>query len=82
MASTPISVVSKGSWVIGLIRTMRPKQWTKNIIIYAGIVFDGQLLVWDSLMRVTLGFILLCLGAGAVYIINDLLDIELSLIHI
>ncbi len=76
MASTPISVVSKGSWVIGLIRAMRPKQWTKNIIIYAGIVFDGQLLVWDSLMRVTLGFILLCLGAGAVYIINDLLDIE------
>ncbi|HEX2905312.1 MAG TPA: decaprenyl-phosphate phosphoribosyltransferase [Phototrophicaceae bacterium] len=62
--------------LIGLLKTMRPKQWTKNIFIYAGLVFDGQLFVWDSLLRVTVSFILLCLAASSVYVINDLADIE------
>jgi len=62
--------------LIGLIRTMRPKQWTKNVIIYAGLVFDGQLFILDSFLRVTLSFILLCLAASTIYIINDLVDIE------
>jgi 4-hydroxybenzoate polyprenyltransferase len=55
---------------------MRPKQWTKNVIIYAGIVFDGQLFHADSFLRVTLSFFLLCLAASTVYIVNDLVDIE------
>ncbi|MDZ4763923.1 MAG: decaprenyl-phosphate phosphoribosyltransferase [Chloroflexota bacterium] len=59
-----------------LFRTMRPRQWTKNAFVYAGIVFDGQLFVVDSLLRVTATFFLLCLISGSVYIINDLVDIE------
>jgi 4-hydroxybenzoate polyprenyltransferase len=55
---------------------MRPKQWTKNVIIYAGIVFDGQLLTLQSLLIVTMSFVLLCLSASTIYIINDLVDIE------
>ncbi len=55
---------------------MRPKQWTKNVIIYAGLVFDGQLLIPDSFFRVTVSFVLLCLAASTIYIINDLVDIE------
>jgi len=62
--------------LIGLVRTMRPKQWTKNGIIYAGIVFDGQLFVLDSFVRVTISFILLCLISSSIYIVNDLVDIE------
>jgi 4-hydroxybenzoate polyprenyltransferase len=62
--------------LIGLLRTMRPKQWTKNIIIFAGIVFDGQLFKAESFLRVAVSFVLLCLAASAVYIINDLVDIE------
>jgi 4-hydroxybenzoate polyprenyltransferase len=55
---------------------MRPRQWTKNAFVYAGIVFDGQLFNGDSFFRVTATFFLLCLISGAVYIINDLVDIE------
>jgi 4-hydroxybenzoate polyprenyltransferase len=55
---------------------MRPRQWTKNGFIFAGIVFDGQLLVPDSLLRVSVSFILLCLVSSTIYIINDLVDIE------
>jgi 4-hydroxybenzoate polyprenyltransferase len=59
-----------------LLRTMRPKQWLKNGIVFVALVFDGQLLVWNSLGRVLLAFALFCLIAGTVYIINDLADIE------
>ena len=55
---------------------MRPKQWTKNVIIYAGLVFDGQLFNAEAFLRVTLSFVLLCFVASTIYIINDLIDIE------
>jgi 4-hydroxybenzoate polyprenyltransferase len=55
---------------------MRPRQWTKNAIVYAGIVFDGQLFNFESFLRVTAALVLLCLISGAIYIINDLVDIE------
>jgi 4-hydroxybenzoate polyprenyltransferase len=55
---------------------MRPRQWTKNAIVVAGIVFDGQLFNPNSLTRVVASFVLLCLISGAIYIINDLVDIE------
>ena len=60
---------------------MRPKQWTKNVIIYAGLVFDGQLFNAEALLRVTFSFVLLCLSASTVYIINDLVDIERDKLH-
>lgn len=67
--------------LLGLFKTMRPWQWTKNVIIYAGLVFDGQLFVLDSFLRVTLSFFLLCLVASTIYIVNDLADIELDRQH-
>ncbi|MDX1995186.1 MAG: decaprenyl-phosphate phosphoribosyltransferase [bacterium] len=63
--------------LLGLLRTMRPKQWTKNLLfVFPGIVFDGKLFQLDPLLRVLLAFVLLSLVSGSVYIINDLADIE------
>ncbi|NDJ77597.1 MAG: decaprenyl-phosphate phosphoribosyltransferase [Chloroflexi bacterium] len=62
--------------VRGLIRIMRPKQWPKNGFVFAGIMFDQQLTDPDSLLRVIFAFVLLCLSASAIYVINDLVDIE------
>ena len=62
--------------LIGLIRTMRPKQWFKNVFVFAPLVFDEKLLRPGYLARTTAGFVLLCLMSGTVYIINDLVDIE------
>jgi len=62
---------------LGLIRTMRPKQWTKNILfVFPGIIFDQQLFDIDAVLRVIIACVLLILMSGAVYIINDLVDIE------
>jgi 4-hydroxybenzoate polyprenyltransferase len=59
-----------------IIKTMRPRQWIKNGFIFAALVFDQQLLNFRSLMDTAIGFVLLSLGASAVYLINDIADLE------
>jgi 4-hydroxybenzoate polyprenyltransferase len=58
-----------------LLKTMRPRQWPKNLFIFAALVFDRQLLTLAPLLRTLAGFVLLCLASGLVYIINDLVDL-------
>ena len=62
--------------LIGLLRIMRPRQWAKNVLIFAGLVFDGQLFNPHSAGLVMISFMLLCLAASTIYIVNDLADIE------
>lgn len=64
-----------------LIKTMRPQQWLKNILIFAALVFDGKLGVIPDLVRTSIGFLLFCLVSSAVYIINDLADVEADRLH-
>jgi len=59
-----------------LIEAMRPKQWAKNIFIFAPLVFDQKLFHPIYLARTVAGFVLLCLISGAVYLMNDLVDAE------
>jgi 4-hydroxybenzoate polyprenyltransferase len=61
---------------VGLLKTMRPKQWTKNAFIFGALVFDGKLLSPVPLALTLIGFGLLCLISGTVYLINDLVDVE------
>ena len=62
--------------LIGLIRTLRPKQWTKNGFVFVPLVFDVKVFQLEPLLRTLAGFVLLCLISGTVYLINDLVDIE------
>lgn len=59
-----------------LLKTMRPKQWTKNAVVFAPLIFDEKLFEATLLARTLLAFVLFCLVSSAVYIINDLVDIE------
>jgi 4-hydroxybenzoate polyprenyltransferase len=59
-----------------LIKTLRPKQWTKNLFVFAALVFDGKLFQRGPLLRTVAGFVLFCLISSTVYVINDLVDIE------
>ncbi len=70
----------------GLLRTMRPKQWTKNVFIFAAVVFDSKLLAPGPFFatpfgKSLLGFILLCLMSSIVYIVNDIADVEADRQH-
>ncbi|MEA3340771.1 MAG: decaprenyl-phosphate phosphoribosyltransferase [Chloroflexota bacterium] len=62
--------------LINLIKTMRPKQWVKNVFAFAPLVFDVKLFDPRYLAQTIAGAGLLCLISGAVYIINDLVDME------
>jgi len=55
---------------------MRPRQWSKNAILYAGVVFDRHLLEFKPMLLATLGFVCFCAISSAVYLLNDLIDIE------
>jgi 4-hydroxybenzoate polyprenyltransferase len=64
-----------------LLKTMRPRQWPKNIFLFAALVFDKQLLIFDAFVRTAEGFVLFCLISSAVYIFNDIADIEADREH-
>jgi len=67
--------------ISGLIKSLRPKQWTKNGFIFAALVFDVKLFQPELFLKTLAGFILLCFISGTVYLINDLVDIEKDRAH-
>lgn len=61
---------------------MRPRQWTKNIFVFAALVFDGSLdNLGPRIVSTMIAFVLLCLMSSTVYIMNDLSDIEADREH-
>ncbi len=54
---------------------MRPRQWTKNVFVFAALVFDGKLFHLQDFLRTLAGFGLFCLISSAIYIFNDLMDV-------
>lgn len=69
------------AWLTPLIKTMRPRQWVKNGLLFIPLIFDKQLTNWPALGRVILGFVLFCLLSSLIYIINDLVDLEADRRH-
>jgi 4-hydroxybenzoate polyprenyltransferase len=59
-----------------LVQSMRPRQWTKNLALFVGLVFAQQLFTLTSFERVSVAFVVFCLASSSVYIFNDLLDLE------
>jgi 4-hydroxybenzoate polyprenyltransferase len=58
------------------ILAMRPKQWTKNLLVFAALVFSERLFEPRYILDVVIAFVCFCLASGAVYILNDLRDRE------
>lgn len=66
-----------GSYVLaGLFATMRPRQWPKNAFVFVPLFFDRKLNDLPSVIATVIAFVLLCLMSSAVYVMNDLADIE------
>ena len=59
-----------------LLKTMRPKQWVKNVFVFAAVVFDKQLTNPVALLHTVLAVVAFCLISSAVYLVNDLVDVE------
>ena len=55
---------------------MRPHQWTKNLLLFAGVLFSKHLFDLEKLFIASGAFVVFCLVAGGIYIFNDLIDLE------
>jgi 4-hydroxybenzoate polyprenyltransferase len=64
-----------------LIRSLRPSQWTKNLFVFAGLIFGEKLRDPAAVVQATLAFGVFCLLSGTVYLINDVLDREADRLH-
>ena len=69
------------SMVLGLLVSLRPTQWTKNLIIFAALLFGQRLLDAASVIRAVEAFAVFCALSGVVYLFNDLADREADRRH-
>lgn len=64
-----------------LVASLRPRQWTKNLLVFAGLIFSQSLQQPALVARSTLAFVLFCLLSGGIYLINDVMDAERDRAH-
>ncbi len=64
-----------------LLISLRPHQWTKNLLVFAGLLFGQRLLDAAALARSTAAFAIFCALSSAVYLFNDILDREADRRH-
>ena len=60
----------------GFVTTLRPEQWTKNLVLFAGLIFAGGLGEGELLRLAGSGFLVFCALSGATYVLNDLVDVR------
>jgi len=63
------------------ISAIRPRQWTKNLILFAGIIFAHRFFNGEAVLRSVLAFLDFCLLSASVYLLNDLKDVETDRLH-
>src|ERR1035437_186588 len=64
-----------------IFRLLRPRQWIKNLAIFAAITFTGELFDAPILSKVILGFFVFCGLSSATYVINDIFDVKKDRLH-
>ena len=62
-------------------RALRPHQWTKNLLVFAALLFSKHLFEPEPFLRALLAFVAFCGLSGAVYLWNDVADIEQDRLH-
>ena len=68
---------SPAAWI----RAVRPEQWTKNVLVFAALVFGLRLFDLDSVIRAMGAFVAFCAACSAVYLLNDVRDLERDRLH-
>jgi 4-hydroxybenzoate polyprenyltransferase len=69
------------SFASSLLRTLRPEQWTKNLVVFAALLFGLQLFNPAAVVLATVAFLVFCALSGVVYLFNDVMDREADRRH-
>ena len=67
--------------LVELLKSIRPQQWLKNLFIFAPLIFSENIFNRSMFLQSLLAFAVFCLLSGALYILNDLKDIEEDRLH-
>jgi len=75
-----------GNMIIGtklyyILKSMRPKQWTKNSFVFAGLIFSKSFFNFELTIKSVYAFLLFSLVSGSVYLINDVIDRKKDMLH-
>ncbi|MBV9163946.1 MAG: decaprenyl-phosphate phosphoribosyltransferase [Pseudonocardiales bacterium] len=70
-----------GTALVGLVRTMRPRQWVKNVLVLAAPFAGGTIFQLPVLAAVGIAFVVFSLAASGVYLVNDVQDVEADRAH-
>jgi 4-hydroxybenzoate polyprenyltransferase len=80
--STPVGhSVRSRSVAASLLISLRPHQWTKNLFVFAGLIFAQRLFDLGAAAKATAAFAVFCLLSGVVYLVNDVQDREADRQH-
>jgi 4-hydroxybenzoate polyprenyltransferase len=74
-------IASKKQKLIDVIVSMRPKQWIKNVIVFAGLIFSKSFFNMEAVLRTIYAFILFSAVSGAAYVVNDVIDKKRDVLH-
>ena len=71
-----IAVASFKQTARALVRSLRPREWTKNLLVFSGLIFSRSLMDTHNVLFSIGGFVAFCLASSGVYLFNDLCDLE------
>ena len=79
LPGTAANHVPGRSVAVNLVHSLRPGQWSKNLLVFAGLLFGNAsvgrgLFDRDTLIRATTAFVIFCALSGVVYLVNDIID--------
>src|SRR5712675_2108861 len=80
-SGTAVHAVPGGSLALHLLVSLRPAQWTKNLLVFAGLLFGRRLFDVAACERAVGAFVIFCVLSGVVYLINDIADRETDRQH-
>ena len=67
--------------VVALVRSLRPEQWTKNLIVFAALIFGRRLFDPAAVGLSLAAFLIFCAVSGVVYLLNDVIDRDVDRLH-
>jgi 4-hydroxybenzoate polyprenyltransferase len=67
--------------IVSIIVSMRPKQWVKNVFIFAGLIFSKSFFSMEAVLKTVYAFILFSAVSGTAYVINDIIDRKKDALH-
>ena len=65
----------------GIVKAVRPRQWVKNVLVLAAPLAAGSATELDVLIPVALAFVVFCMAASGIYLVNDAMDVEADRAH-